>query len=248
MDGGGRRGKGMGGNFVYADLRARILSLELAPGAHLDEAGLVEDYGVSRTLVREALIRLGSSGLAVLLPNRGARVAPIEVAGLSEFFEALDLCERSVAHWAALRRQEADVEAISCARRAFEAAAASGGSAELNTANLAFHLAIARAADNSHIAGAYARLLEEEVRVRWLSFGVSSSAAGAAEEHTARAVADHRALETAIRDGDAIASQETAAAHVLRFRDRVIASLGSRLSDAIPIVSPASGGGATLAG
>src|SRR5205085_12410577 len=69
------RPKGTGTQRVYAQVREDIISLRLPPGADLDEASLEQRFGVSRTPVREALIRLASEGLIVLLPNRGARIS-----------------------------------------------------------------------------------------------------------------------------------------------------------------------------
>src|SRR5689334_792811 len=50
--------KGNGGTVAYTEMRRRIVSLDLKPGADLDEASLVRDLGVSRTPVRSALVRL----------------------------------------------------------------------------------------------------------------------------------------------------------------------------------------------
>ena len=68
------RAKGTSTAWIYERLRRDILSLSIDPGEDLDEAGLVERFGMSRTPVREALIRLASDGLVELLPNRGAKV------------------------------------------------------------------------------------------------------------------------------------------------------------------------------
>src|SRR3990167_3743588 len=103
------RPKGTGSQRVYDDLRVRILRLELAPGEHLDENALVRAYGVSRTPVREALIRLRSEGLVNLLPNRGARVVSLDVHDIPQMFEAIELCMRVTVRWATARRSEADL-------------------------------------------------------------------------------------------------------------------------------------------
>ena len=85
-----KRPKGSGSRWAYETIRNRILSLELAPGAGLDEQELIASLGVSRTPIREALIQLSAEGLVEMLPNRGARVAKIDLPGVREFFEALD--------------------------------------------------------------------------------------------------------------------------------------------------------------
>lgn len=233
-----RRPKGTGSNVVFSDLRARILSLELQPGTHLDEGTLVETYGVSRTPVREALIRLGSGGLVVLLPNRGARVAPIELAGLNEFFEALDLCQRAVTHWAAIRRQKADLDAIREARLAFESAATTLSVERMNDTNVEFHLAIGRASGNGYISSTYARLLEEGLRVSRISLSYESSEAAPLASHVETIIEEHRRFELVIRDRSTTEAQDLASAHVRLFRNRVFANLSANLSSAIPIAPP----------
>lgn len=233
-----RRPKGTGSNSVFGELRSRILSLDLQPGTHLDESTLVDTYGVSRTPVREALIRLGSVGLVVLLPNRGARVAPIELSSLNEFFEALDLCQRAVTYWAAIRRQKADLEAIAKARISFEAAAADHSVDRLNDTNAAFHIAIGRASGNSYIASTNERLLEEGLRVSRISLSYESSEAAPLESHIMVIIDEHRRLEKLIQEGAAAAAEELASTHVRLFRNRVFANLSVNLSPAIRIAAP----------
>ncbi len=92
----GRRAKGTGTTYVYQRLREGILSLDYVPGANLDEARLVESFGLSRTPVREALIRLAADGLVVLLPDRGAQVEPVDLADFPRYVEAFDLVQRAV--------------------------------------------------------------------------------------------------------------------------------------------------------
>lgn len=62
-------------DFVYLDLRARIVSKELKPSQRLLEVKIATEMGVSRTPVREALRRLAAEGLVRIVPNSGARVA-----------------------------------------------------------------------------------------------------------------------------------------------------------------------------
>lgn len=69
--------KGGSSELAYRALMQEIVSFTLVPGEDLDEATLVGRLGVSRTPVREALVRLAAEGLVQLVPNRGARVAPM---------------------------------------------------------------------------------------------------------------------------------------------------------------------------
>ena len=65
-----KRAKGTGVKFAYDTLRDEILTLELQPGAVLDETSLAERFAMSRSPVREALIRLAGDDLVVTLSNR----------------------------------------------------------------------------------------------------------------------------------------------------------------------------------
>lgn len=70
------------GSQVYAVLRGHIVKAHFLPGAALSEKRLAEELGVSRTPVREALIRLAEDGLVNIVPQSGTYVAPIDVAAV----------------------------------------------------------------------------------------------------------------------------------------------------------------------
>lgn len=65
---------------VYDTLRSEILALALQPGQLLDETTLAERFDMSRSPVREALIRLAGEELVVTLSNRSTIVAPIDMS------------------------------------------------------------------------------------------------------------------------------------------------------------------------
>jgi DNA-binding GntR family transcriptional regulator len=66
-----------------------ILSSKLRPGDRLDECGLAEKYGTSRTPVREALRQLSSDGLVEIRPKKGAIVAKLTIRELVELLEVI---------------------------------------------------------------------------------------------------------------------------------------------------------------
>jgi DNA-binding GntR family transcriptional regulator len=75
-----------GKNDLYEDLKNQILTMELDPDQVLDELGLSERYGLSRTPVREVFRRLAGEGYLDIQENRGARVAPMNHSTLRNFF------------------------------------------------------------------------------------------------------------------------------------------------------------------
>ncbi len=101
--------KGHGRALAYDWLKQRIVSLAMAPGSSIDEAALVEMLGVSRTPLREAMVRLAAEGLVELLPNRGARVSGMDLTQLQEHLDAFELMQRAATTLAARHRPDAAI-------------------------------------------------------------------------------------------------------------------------------------------
>ncbi|RSM74843.1 GntR family transcriptional regulator [Actinoplanes sp. ATCC 53533] len=94
---------------VLAELRAAILRGEYAPRQRLIENELVERYGTSRFVLRNALTRLANEGLVELQPNRGARVREISVDEAIEITEIRRAVEGLAAARAAERITDAEI-------------------------------------------------------------------------------------------------------------------------------------------
>src|SRR5882757_9697413 len=80
---------------AYAQLRAEILSCELPPGAEIREAELAARFQVSKSPVRDALMRLEREGLVITIPRQGYRVAPISLADVQDMFHLRGVLERA---------------------------------------------------------------------------------------------------------------------------------------------------------
>ena len=106
------RKRGEGVKFVYEILRDDILNLVLPPGSPIDEIQLSERLSMSRTPIREALVRLAGEGLVTTLPNRSTVVSNIDFLNLHTFFDALTLMYRVTTRLAAEYRTEADLAQI----------------------------------------------------------------------------------------------------------------------------------------
>ena len=226
--------RGTGGAWAYESLRAEILSLQLAPGLDLDEAGLVARLGLSRTPVREALIRLAADGLVVLLPNRGARVAPLDLVDLPRYVEALDLAQRAVNRFAALRRTDDDLKNIAAARDAFEASVAGGDAMAMTERNRDFHAAVAGAAHNRYVADHYLRLLDQGMRLLRIPFAFDPEDDGA-DAHIAKIVDDHRKIAEAVTARDAEGADALGHDHAELFRTRLMKFLEQNLAPGIAL-------------
>lgn len=231
----GRPPKGRGGHHVQVALRDQILNLTLRPGEKLDEMGLVREFGVSRTPVREALIRLASEGLVFLLPNRGARVAPLDLLETAQYFEALELTQRAINHWAALRRKDQDLAAIKQARDAFNVAVKADDPVAMINSNRDFHAAIAAAAYNAPMATATLMLLDQGIRLNWIWH--NQTTAKGLYEDIAKSRIEHDQLVAALEARDALRAEKLGQIHTETFRQRLTDYLNDSLA-AQPSIAP----------
>ena len=130
---------------AYDVLRDEILDLTLPPGSPVDEATLAERFAMSRTPIREALVRLEGEGLVVTLPNRSTVVANIDFANLNAFFDALTLMYRVTTRLAAEFHSDPDLQRIRAKQAVFATAVAAGDELAMIACNRDFHVAIAEA-------------------------------------------------------------------------------------------------------
>jgi len=229
------RPKGTGTQRVYAKLCEDILTLKIAPGAELSEAALETRFGVSRTPVREALIRLSSEGLISLLPNRGARVTSIDVSDIPQLFEALELCQRAAMRWAALRRTPQDLAEMRRLNREFLEAARRGDTERMGDTNREFHLAVARACGNRYLAAQYATLLAVSLRMARTVFAYAPMSGESAEGYYLEVVRQHDAMIELIEKGDGDGGDAMARRHTQLFRERVVRYFSASLAADLPL-------------
>src|ERR1700733_5211628 len=157
--------KGGSSELAYRALMQEIVSFTLVPGEDLDESTLVGRLGVSRTPVREALVRLAAEGLVQLVPNRGARVAPMGWNDIREHLEAFDVSQRLVTRWAAVRRAPDQIAHMDTERLAFETAFKKDDPVSMLDANFRFHAAVGAACGNSLLQKFYVQQLTADLRI-----------------------------------------------------------------------------------
>jgi DNA-binding GntR family transcriptional regulator len=189
---------------AYHEIRGLIVSLELAPGAVIDERELIERLEIGRTPVREALRRLSHEGLVEVYPRRGMFVTGVDVRELARLSEVREVLEPEAARLAAERATGTDREALSALLAELDA-----GSSELMDLDERIHRAVYRAAHND--------LLEATLEQYYvLALRIWSIALDRAHE-LEEAVEAHRTLLEAIQAGDGDRAADTMRAHVQNF-------------------------------
>jgi len=192
---------------AYQAIRELIVSLELAPGAVIDEPELMERLGIGRTPVREGLRRLAHERLVEVYPRRGMFVTGVDVRELARLSEVRAVLEPEAARLAAERATALDRAAI--AELLDELGAGGRDDRELMELDERIHGAVYRAAHNDLLEATLGQYYVLALRI-W-------SMALDRQEELEEAVDAHRTLLEAIRDGDGERAAETMRAHVQNF-------------------------------
>jgi DNA-binding GntR family transcriptional regulator len=149
---------------VYAYLKAAILDRTYPGGELLTEGELAAAVGVSRTPVREALLRLEESGLVKLYPKKGVLILPVLPQEIDDVLEARELLETHAAAKVWPRRKQL-IESLTERVDEMRAYRKSDDTKSFLEADRAFHEAIVGAAGNEILARLYNSLRDRQVRM-----------------------------------------------------------------------------------
>lgn len=213
--------RGHNSEMVTELLRGKILRLELRPGEAIDEVSLSTEFGVSRTPMREALIRLAGESLVELTPNRGARVTTINLFDIRELFEVLEVAQGVTARWAALRRDDDEIDQIRNAAKEFHDNIANDEPLAAVQSNFDFHVRIARASKNRLLESYYSNLLSRTFRLGIFTFDYAHQSDQERRKELRAIETDHKDLVQAIATRDGKLAEEIARRHARDFLLRV---------------------------
>lgn len=170
---------------IFADLRERIVAGELAAGSRHSIYQLADELEVSRTPVREAVLRLADLGLVAIERNRGIRIREVTVADVREVFELRMLLEVPAAALAARTAANGLRAEIGANSASTSALAAAGEQAAFTAGDREFHALVATGMANPRLEAEVGRL-RDAIAVRGIStFGRSRPLSEVAAEHAA---------------------------------------------------------------
>ena len=224
-----RNGKGFGAAMIYQTLRDEILSLTLKPSELLDESNLAARFGVSRSPVREAMVRLVSESLLQTLPNKGTIVAPLRIEEFPQYVDALDLIQRTITRLAASKRTHENLSRIKEEQRKYALHVTDGNILGMIQGNRDFHMAIAEAASNRYLEQIYLQLLDDGQRPLRLYFESYDNMI------PAEAIDHHEQMIAAIEAQDADLAERIAQEHTTRMQQRFLTYLGYRQTSDIRV-------------
>lgn len=208
-------------NSVYERIRGEILSCELKPGSVLQERDLAQRYAVSKSPIRDALLRLEAQNLIEVMPRKGYRVRPISIADARELYEMRAMLERECIQ----RMVETADKGKLAALDAFRAAPDGEDLPRWIAYNRDFHLAIASGCGSARLANVARDVIEQFDRLTLVSVAASENGG------LSRFVEEHCAIIDAVQRRDKRGATQLIKDHVESSRKRLLDSLAD-----LPIV------------
>lgn len=202
---------------VYQRIRAGILSCALKPGSLVQENDLALHYEVSKSPVRDALLRLQEQGLVEVLPRKGYRIKPVSVSDAADMYEMRALFERACITRAIEHGSDQVLRKLERFRH-------SGKTPDLPSwiaYNRAFHIAVAEAAGNPRMTRAARDIIEEFDRITYMSMAHFDL------DHLPALVGEHAALIDAMQRRDKRAALAVSRSHVDDARSRLADTLST---------------------
>lgn len=194
---------------AYRLIKQRILDNEYPPGFQALEQEMAEELGVSRTPVREALIRLKNEGLVDLAPRRGMRVVPLSPDDMKEIYEVLTGLESMAVELLARQAPSSDVlEPLVGAIDAMDRALENDDLEAWAKADERYHRALLELCGNQRLERMANTMRDQGHRARQISLRLRPK--------PWQSNIEHRAVVEAIRKGDWDQARETHYRHRLR--------------------------------
>jgi len=191
---------------AYRRLKAKILENRMAPGFQALETELAVELNMSRTPVREAVIRLKEEGLVEVIPRRGMRVLPLSPQDMREIYEVLTCVESEAAAMVAARGPtEVELQPLHAATRDMEAALADDNLDAWAEADNRYHLSLLNLCENKRLVQIAFTHFDQAHRVRMFTLHLRTV--------PIQSTCDHREQVEALRSGDPVLMREMYRAH-----------------------------------
>ncbi|MCL6445767.1 MAG: GntR family transcriptional regulator [Alicyclobacillus sp.] len=193
---------------VTAALRQAIVSGQLKPGQKLSEEALAQQFGVSRTPVREAFKQLEREGLVQIIPRVGTCVTKHTEEEIIELFAVKEVLEGLAAGLMAQRGNIPELAELENALRQQEQAGEQGDVDRFVQINLVFHDIVVRGSGNSKLQFLFSILINQLPYQRFVYLSLKQP------NRTENSLEEHRSIVEAIKSGDFDRAEQAMRRHV----------------------------------
>lgn len=206
---------------AYEHIRQKILSLDLRPGASINETTLIEELQTSRAPIREALKRLDQENLVIILPRKGTFVSEVSLSDFYEIFELRMELEGFAAYLAAERANRRTFKQLEdLFRDAEKRTTATGNDNEIDLEiDRRFHRIVYSAATNKYLQQTLEELLNHSIRL----FNLSRTRSASVTEE----IPNYRTLYDCLQQRDASGARNWMHQHIVDSKERVEASFAT---------------------
>ncbi len=207
---------------AYETIVRKIVCLEYQPSQHLEETLLMEDLGIGRTPIREALVRLSHEKMVESHPKRGVIVRPITLQKTKAMFESMALIEQGLVNIIMNKDCSNFIKKMKSANKMVARAARKNNVFQLVEANHDFHMNFARCSQNEFLIRAVGDVRSEAKRLSYLSYDNTIDPAHPLEIHYDTVVGEHEKMITLLEEKDKDGLKELIKYHIQIFRERII--------------------------
>jgi DNA-binding GntR family transcriptional regulator len=205
-------------DLAYEALKSKILAREYLPGMQLKELQISKELSLTRTPVREAIIRLEREGLVRTIYNRGAFITVFSKKELDDLFEVREALEIKALYLATRRASRDDIDAIEAALKQRELLIKKGvATVDFRDAGLDFHLGIIKLSKNERLISTWQTMQSQISLVRVTSTTIKSRYLTAFEEH--------KKIFALVGNGDFKRAEKLLKRHLSFARDNLFSSL-----------------------
>jgi len=204
--------------FAYSMLKTKILDSSLAPGSQITEQALAQELGLSRTPVREALVRLQQERLLEIVPRHGVQIAVLAPSDMREIYEVLLSLEPTAVELLTLQEPDRPKLAgllYACDRMETALAADPPDLKAWAAADEDFHIYLAQLCGNQRLAAMIMMVWDEAHRARMFTLTLRNVPHASTSEH--------RAVVEAILAGETKSAKNLYESHRRRGGDELMA-------------------------
>lgn len=200
---------------AYVAIKKAIQSLEFRPGEILAIGRLADQLGVSRTPVRDALLLLEQEGMVTMLPQRGARVSSVSEQDIADIFELRIVLESYAARVATERLGSEELESLESVLQEAEKAFEDGDHLLAAEVGREIHELLISTVSNQRLRAVLDQLESNYARIRRF--------AALVPQRFKKSHQEHKAIVSALRQGDARQAELAMSHHMMSVRDDVLA-------------------------
>jgi DNA-binding GntR family transcriptional regulator len=212
---------------AYETIVKKIICLEYPPSRHLEESQLVEDLGIGRTPVREALVRLHGEKMVESHPKKGVIVRPITLQKTKAMFESMRILELGLVDIAIAKDCSNFITKMEAANKNIQKAIMARDAFELVEANHDFHMNFAKCSQNEFLIRAVGDVRSEAKRLSYLSYDNIIDPEKPLETHYESVFQEHGQIIESLMEKDGTRLKQLIEEHILTFRQRIIVFMTS---------------------